>query len=237
MLHIGPEDRADVSITIKQAKGAHDLQIGSQICILIKCQGQGSITQSVWDRNPCTSSLGTSESCLISFSAVFWDDYIALYLFLLSLPTHLVFPAAKPNKQTHNKLTHTNIQTFISDILVTANMPITSYQPAEQQSDEQQQDYRRHQSQENYGAVLKLPQRLDMVAMPMPPLKDGYVQVQMKTVSVSDADVRLWKNGSTPSLLGGSDSVVLGCEGAGVVTAVGAHVHNLRVGDRVVVEP
>lgn len=119
-------------------------------------------------------------------------------------------------------------------------MPLTSYQPAEhQQSAAQQQEDANKGLVENYGAVLKFPQRLDILSLPAPPLKNGHVQVQMKVVSVSDADIRLWKYGNTSLTMVSNDdnSNVLGCEGAGVVTAVGAHVHNLRVGDRVVVEP
>ncbi|TCK31415.1 D-xylulose reductase [Ancylobacter aquaticus] len=62
------------------------------------------------------------------------------------------------------------------------------------------------------------------------------VKISIHTVGVCGSDVHYYTHGAIGSFVV-REPMVLGHEAAGVVTAVGAHVKNLKVGDRVCMEP
>lgn len=64
----------------------------------------------------------------------------------------------------------------------------------------------------------------------------GQVTVEVKRVGICGSDVEYWKRGFIADFVLRSP-MVIGHEAAGVVTAVGAEVTHLRVGDRVAMEP
>ena len=87
----------------------------------------------------------------------------------------------------------------------------------------------------NYGVLLSKKDDLQVVEIPVPTPAAGEVQVQVKATGICGSDIHLWKYGeigifpvTTPQLLGH--------ESAGVVTALGEGVTELRVGDRVAIE-
>lgn len=71
---------------------------------------------------------------------------------------------------------------------------------------------------------------------PIPEPADGEVQIQIKSVGVCASDVHYYRDGRIGSTVVTSP-VVLGHEASGIVTAVGDGVADLRVGDRVAIEP
>ena len=62
------------------------------------------------------------------------------------------------------------------------------------------------------------------------------VKIAIHTVGVCGSDVHYYTHGAIGSFVV-REPMVLGHEAAGVVTAVGANVKNLKVGDRVCMEP
>ncbi|XP_059062274.1 sorbitol dehydrogenase-like [Achroia grisella] len=89
---------------------------------------------------------------------------------------------------------------------------------------------------ENYAAVLYGPRDLRVVQWPMPDINDIEVLVKVDSVGICGSDVKFYTDGKC-----GSEQViqplVMGHEGAGVVIKIGAKVENLKVGDRVAIEP
>lgn len=62
------------------------------------------------------------------------------------------------------------------------------------------------------------------------------VKVAVHTVGICGSDVHYYTHGRIGSYVV-NEPMVLGHEAAGVVVEIGAHVHNLKVGDRVCMEP
>jgi D-xylulose reductase len=65
---------------------------------------------------------------------------------------------------------------------------------------------------------------------------DNEVRIAIKTVGICGSDVHYYKHGRIGDFVV-NEPMVLGHEAAGVVTAVGAKVAHLKVGDRVCMEP
>jgi len=76
--------------------------------------------------------------------------------------------------------------------------------------------------------------RLEQRATPAP--KPGEVQLEMRMVGICCSDVHYWQRGAIGDFIV-REPMALGHEGGGIVTAVGEGVTNLRVGDRVTIEP
>lgn len=87
----------------------------------------------------------------------------------------------------------------------------------------------------NYGVLLQKKDDLQVVEIPMPNPNAGEVQVQVKATGICGSDIHLWKYGEI-GIFPVTRPQLLGHESAGVVTAVGEGVTNLRVGDRVAIE-
>ena len=65
---------------------------------------------------------------------------------------------------------------------------------------------------------------------------DNEVRIAVKTVGICGSDVHYYKHGRIGDFVV-NEPMILGHEAAGVVTAVGANVAHLKVGDRVCMEP
>ncbi|MBP0574194.1 alcohol dehydrogenase catalytic domain-containing protein, partial [Mycobacterium tuberculosis] len=62
------------------------------------------------------------------------------------------------------------------------------------------------------------------------------MRIAIKTVGICGSDVHYYKHGRIGDFVV-NEPMVLGHEAAGVVTAIGASVAHLKVGDRVCMEP
>ena len=80
------------------------------------------------------------------------------------------------------------------------------------------------------------PHELKMHDEPIPEPLSGEVQIRIKSVGICASDLHYFREGriGTTKL---TDPLVIGHEASGVVTALGDGVDNLRVGDRVAIEP
>ena len=65
---------------------------------------------------------------------------------------------------------------------------------------------------------------------------DNEVRIAVKAVGICGSDVHYYKHGRIGDFVV-NEPMILGHEAAGVVTAVGAKVADLKVGDRVCMEP
>lgn len=90
---------------------------------------------------------------------------------------------------------------------------------------------------DNLSAVLLAPGDLQVKPWKAPSAPpDGHVQVSMRSVGICGSDCHYWTHGRIGNYIVRAP-MVLGHEGAGVVTAVGPSVTHLRPGDRVALEP
>lgn len=71
----------------------------------------------------------------------------------------------------------------------------------------------------------------------MPLLRDEYdVRVQVEQTGICGSDVHYWQRGRIGDFILESP-IVLGHESAGTVVEVGSKVKNVKLGDRVAIEP
>lgn len=85
-------------------------------------------------------------------------------------------------------------------------------------------------------AMMNKPGKFDFELKPIPAVKPDDVLVKLEYVGICGSDMHLFKDG----YIGENyvkEPMVLGHEPGGVVVEVGANVKNLKVGDRVAVEP
>ncbi|XP_051898343.1 sorbitol dehydrogenase-like [Pristis pectinata] len=88
----------------------------------------------------------------------------------------------------------------------------------------------------NLSVVAHGPGDLRMEKLPIPEPGPNEVLLQMNSVGICRSDVHYWQHGRLGSFLM-KKPMVLGHEGAGMVTKVGQEVQHLQVGDRVAIEP
>lgn len=86
------------------------------------------------------------------------------------------------------------------------------------------------------AAVLHGPRDLRIEDVPSPVLGDHDVLVDVKAVGICGSDVHYYRTGRIGESVV-EQPMILGHETAGVISAVGKHVKNVEVGDRVAVEP
>jgi len=89
---------------------------------------------------------------------------------------------------------------------------------------------------ENLSAVLYAKGDLRLENRPIPEPKDDQVQIRMSAVGICGSDVHYLVNGAIGDFVVKAPMIV-GHEAAGVVSKVGKNVTNLKVGDRVAIEP
>ncbi|CAL1528099.1 unnamed protein product [Lymnaea stagnalis] len=89
---------------------------------------------------------------------------------------------------------------------------------------------------ENLSLVLFGIKDLRLVDNPIPEPGEGEVQLSIRSVGICGSDVGYWQYGQIGSYVV-NDPMVMGHEPSGVVTKLGAGVTQLKVGDRVAVEP
>jgi L-iditol 2-dehydrogenase len=89
---------------------------------------------------------------------------------------------------------------------------------------------------ENTAAFLTGIQKMDFGPVEVPKIKDDEVLVKMEAVGVCGSDVHYYEKGRMGSF-GVKFPFILGHECAGKIVEVGKDVKNLKVGDRVALEP
>lgn len=96
---------------------------------------------------------------------------------------------------------------------------------------------RSHSHPQNLSFILNKPKDVAFVDRPVPELSSpSDVLVSISWTGICGSDVHYWQHGGIGSFIL-KEPMVLGHESAGVVTKVGSDVTNLKVGDRVAVEP
>ena len=88
----------------------------------------------------------------------------------------------------------------------------------------------------NQAAVLYAPHDVRLEERPMPTVGPNDVLVEVKAVGVCGSDVHYYEHGRIGSYVV-RQPLILGHETAGLIVAVGADVHQNRVGQRVAIEP
>ncbi|KAG0169216.1 hypothetical protein DFQ30_003851 [Apophysomyces sp. BC1015] len=89
---------------------------------------------------------------------------------------------------------------------------------------------------ENISVVLNKPNDISLEPRGIPELGPGDVLVDIKVTGICGSDVHYWVHGAIGSFKL-EKPMVLGHESSGVIAAVGEGVKNLKVGDRVALEP
>jgi len=89
---------------------------------------------------------------------------------------------------------------------------------------------------ENLSAVLLEKGNLQLLQKPKPKPGVNQVLIKMQKVGICGSDVHYWTNGAIGDFVVKAP-MILGHESAGVVEEVGEGVTNLRMGDRVAIEP
>lgn len=89
---------------------------------------------------------------------------------------------------------------------------------------------------DNLSVVLHGIKDLRMEHRPTVKPKKGEVQLAMRMVGICCSDVHYWQRGAIGDFVVKAP-MVMGHESGGIVTAVGEGVTNLKVGDRVTIEP
>lgn len=88
------------------------------------------------------------------------------------------------------------------------------------------------------------PRKITLTNVPQPTLAAGQVLIQVKAASVNIVDTQGYQNFYTTQTVSWQSKLldklyvhgehkILGADGAGIVTAVGANVNSLKVGDEV----
>ncbi len=88
----------------------------------------------------------------------------------------------------------------------------------------------------NQAMVMTDVRRFELQDVPMPAVGPNDVGIEMKRIGICGSDMGFF-DGKAFSIFPDSLPFILGHEGAGVVYEVGANVTNLKVGDRVAIEP
>ncbi|KAL4717065.1 hypothetical protein ACJJTC_016952 [Scirpophaga incertulas] len=91
-------------------------------------------------------------------------------------------------------------------------------------------------AQDNLTAMLYKQKDLKLVQTPIPEIRDDEVLLRMDCVGICGSDVHYWQSGACGHFLL-KEPMIMGHEASGVVAKIGAKVKNLRVGDRVAIEP
>ncbi|XP_046966675.1 sorbitol dehydrogenase-like [Vanessa cardui] len=91
-------------------------------------------------------------------------------------------------------------------------------------------------AQDNLTAVLHKTKDLRLEQTPIPQIADDEVLLRMDCVGICGSDVHYWQTGSCGHFVL-KEPMIMGHEASGVVAKLGAKVKNLKVGDRVAIEP
>nr|AZL95671.1 sorbitol dehydrogenase [Antheraea pernyi] len=91
-------------------------------------------------------------------------------------------------------------------------------------------------AKDNLTALLYKPKDLQLVQTPIPEIDDDEVLLKMDCVGICGSDVHYWQTGACGSFVM-KEPMIMGHEASGVVAKIGPKVKNLKVGDRVAIEP
>ncbi|KAJ1918430.1 hypothetical protein H4219_002585 [Mycoemilia scoparia] len=96
--------------------------------------------------------------------------------------------------------------------------------------------FKENKDGENMVCLLRSANNIDMTFSDIPVPRPGEVQINVKVTGICGSDVHYWKEGRIGDFVVKGE-MILGHESAGIVTGVGEGVANLKVGDRVALEP
>ncbi|XP_052752230.1 sorbitol dehydrogenase-like [Galleria mellonella] len=91
-------------------------------------------------------------------------------------------------------------------------------------------------SKDNLTALLYKPKDLKLVQTPIPEISEDEVLLRMDCVGICGSDVHYWQTGQCGHFVL-KEPMIMGHEASGVVAKIGSKVRNLKVGDRVAIEP
>ncbi|SMR45419.1 unnamed protein product [Zymoseptoria tritici ST99CH_3D1] len=92
-------------------------------------------------------------------------------------------------------------------------------------------------TEKNPAFVLRSVKNVAFEDRPIPQLRDAYdVRVHIRQTGICGSDVHYWQRGRIGDFVLKSP-IILGHESAGIVAEVGTAVKNVKVGDRVAIEP
>ncbi|KJX92130.1 d-xylulose reductase a like protein [Zymoseptoria brevis] len=92
-------------------------------------------------------------------------------------------------------------------------------------------------TEKNPAFVLRSVKNVAFEDRPIPQLRDAYdVRVHIRQTGICGSDVHYWQRGRIGDFVLKSP-IILGHESAGIVVEVGTAVKNVKVGDRVAIEP
>eukprot|EP01135_Chromosphaera_perkinsii_P007353 Nk52_evm1s805 gene=Nk52_evmTU1s805 len=89
----------------------------------------------------------------------------------------------------------------------------------------------------NRALVLYGPNDMRVEKVPQPLISDNDVLIKMKAVGICGSDIHYWTYGEIEGVAKLKKPMIMGHESSGVVVKVGDKVNNIRVGDRVAIEP
>ncbi|KAL3440249.1 GroES-like protein [Aspergillus insuetus] len=90
----------------------------------------------------------------------------------------------------------------------------------------------------NLSCLLYGPGKVRFENRPVPEIEDPHdVLIRISYVGVCGSDVHFWHHGGVIRLVSDSQPLVMGHEASGIVHRIGAAVKNVKVGDRVAIEP
>lgn len=79
-------------------------------------------------------------------------------------------------------------------------------------------------------------EKLQLVELPIPAVKDNEVLVQIYAASINQIDIKL-KSGEFKLILPYKFPLILGHDLAGIVTKIGSNVRRFKVGDEIFAQP
>ena len=86
------------------------------------------------------------------------------------------------------------------------------------------------------AAILEGIKKIRIREIPIPQISENEVLIKIKEVSLCSSDLHYYNEGRLNKRKV-TDSFILGHESSGIIEKIGANVHNLKVGDRVAIEP
>lgn len=86
------------------------------------------------------------------------------------------------------------------------------------------------------AAVLEKIKEIKIIEVDVPDISDNEVLIKIKSVGICASDLHYYLSGElNDNVLNGP--LILGHEASGIISKVGKNINNLKLGDRVAIEP